>query len=60
MQWVRDGLGIMQSSSEVESLAASIDDTDGVYLVPAFAGLGAPHWDAYARGILVGLRLDLR
>ncbi|EMB15543.1 glycerol kinase GlpK [Rhodopirellula europaea] len=55
VQWLRDGLGIIQSSSEVESLAASVDDTDGVYLVPAFAGLGAPHWDAYARGILVGL-----
>ncbi|KLU03737.1 Glycerol kinase [Rhodopirellula islandica] len=55
VQWLRDGLGIIQSSSEVESLAASVDDTDGVYLVPAFAGLGAPHWDSYARGILVGL-----
>lgn len=55
VQWLRDGLGIIQSSSEVESLAASVEDTDGVYLVPAFAGLGAPHWDSYARGILVGL-----
>ena len=55
VQWLRDGLGIIDSSSEVESLAASVEDTDGVYLVPAFAGLGAPHWDAYARGTLVGL-----
>ncbi|MCC9658759.1 glycerol kinase GlpK [Rhodopirellula halodulae] len=55
VQWLRDGLGIIQSSSEVESLASTVDDTDGVYLVPAFAGLGAPHWDSYARGILVGL-----
>ena len=55
VQWLRDGLGIIDSSDEVESLAASVEDTDGVYLVPAFAGLGAPHWDAYARGTLVGL-----
>jgi glycerol kinase len=55
VQWLRDGLGIIQSSAEVETLAASVPDTGGVYLVPAFAGLGAPHWDAYARGTLVGL-----
>lgn len=55
VQWLRDGLGLIQSSSEVESLAASVPDTDGVYLVPAFAGLGAPHWDSYARGAIVGL-----
>ncbi len=55
VQWLRDGLGIIQSSSEVEPLAASVTDSDGVYLVPAFAGLGAPHWDAYARGTIVGL-----
>ena len=55
IQWLRDGLGIIKSSSEVESLAASVTDSDGVYLVPAFAGLGAPHWDAYARGTIVGL-----
>jgi glycerol kinase len=55
VQWLRDGLGIIQSSSEVESLAAQVPDNGGVYLVPAFAGLGAPHWDAYARGLLVGL-----
>ncbi len=55
VQWLRDGLGIIQSSSEVEALAASVPDNGGVYLVPAFAGLGAPHWDAYARGTIVGL-----
>jgi len=55
VQWLRDGLGIIKSSEEVEALANKESDTDGVYLVPAFAGLGAPHWDAYARGTLVGL-----
>jgi glycerol kinase len=55
VQWLRDGLGLIRSSAEVEALAASVPDNGGVYLVPAFAGLGAPHWDAYARGILVGL-----
>ncbi|MBL9133615.1 MAG: glycerol kinase GlpK [Verrucomicrobiaceae bacterium] len=55
IQWLRDGLGIIRKSSEVEALAASVPDTGGVYLVPAFAGLGAPHWDAYARGTLVGM-----
>src|SRR2546428_64795 len=55
VQWLRDGLGIIESSSEVEALAAQVDDTGGVYLVPAFAGLGAPHWDQYARGVLAGV-----
>ncbi|MBI5688077.1 MAG: glycerol kinase GlpK [Verrucomicrobia bacterium] len=55
VQWLRDGLGIIKSSSEVESLAARVPDTHGVYLVPAFAGLGAPHWDAYARGLMAGI-----
>ncbi len=55
VQWLRDGLGIIKSSAEVEALAAKVADTHGVYLVPAFAGLGAPHWDQYARGILAGL-----
>ncbi|SEW32102.1 glycerol kinase GlpK [Chitinophaga arvensicola] len=55
VQWLRDGLGIIRSSSEVEALAASVAQNDGVYLVPAFAGLGAPHWDQHARGTLVGL-----
>jgi glycerol kinase len=55
VQWLRDGLGIIGSSSEVEALAAQVEDTGGVYLVPAFAGLGAPHWDPYARGLLAGV-----
>jgi glycerol kinase len=55
VQWLRDGLQIIRAASEVEALAASVEDTGGVYLVPAFAGLGAPHWDQYARGTLVGL-----
>jgi glycerol kinase len=55
VQWLRDGLGIIKSSSEVEPLAGSVADTGGVYLVPAFAGLGAPHWDPRARGTIVGL-----
>ncbi|KIQ54317.1 glycerol kinase GlpK, partial [Meiothermus taiwanensis] len=55
VQWLRDGLGIIQSSSEVEDLARQVERTDGVYLVPAFVGLGAPYWDAYARGTIVGL-----
>lgn len=55
VQWLRDGLGIVKSSSEIESLAASVPDSDGVYLVPAFAGLGAPHWDSYARGTILGI-----
>ena len=55
VQWLRDGLGIIESSGEVETLAEQVPDSDGVYLVPAFAGLGAPHWDPYARGTIVGL-----
>ena len=55
VQWLRDGLEIIRSSADVEGLAASVPDTGGVYLVPAFAGLGAPHWDQYARGTIVGL-----
>jgi len=55
VQWLRDGLGIIRTSSDVEELAMKVTDTDGVYLVPAFAGLGAPHWDPYARGTIVGL-----
>lgn len=53
--WLRDGLGVIEKSSDIEALAASVPDSDGVYLVPAFAGLGAPHWDAYARGAIVGI-----
>jgi glycerol kinase len=55
VQWLRDGLGIINTSAEVEQLALSVEDTGGVYFVPAFAGLGAPYWDADARGTLVGL-----
>ncbi|RYF17594.1 MAG: glycerol kinase [Comamonadaceae bacterium] len=55
VQWLRDGLQMIQTAPEVESLAAQVDDTGDVYLVPAFAGLGTPDWDAHARGTLVGL-----
>src|SRR3989441_6258349 len=55
VQWLRDGLGVIKSSSEVEALASQVANTQGVYLVPAFAGLGAPHWDQYARGLLAGV-----
>ena len=58
VQWLRDGLGAIRTSAEVETLAASVPDSGGVYLVPAFVGLGAPHWDAYARGAIVGLVRD--
>ena len=55
IQWLRDGLGILASSAESEAAAASVPDTGGVYFVPAFVGLGAPHWDMYARGTILGL-----
>ncbi|HET7418762.1 MAG TPA: glycerol kinase GlpK [Candidatus Dormibacteraeota bacterium] len=55
LQWLRDGLGIIESASEAGPLAASVKDAGGAYLVPAFVGLGAPYWDAYARGTIVGL-----
>jgi glycerol kinase len=55
VQWLRDGLGIIRQSAEVEALAARVENTDGVYMVPAFTGLGAPHWKADARGTIVGL-----
>jgi glycerol kinase len=55
IQWLRDGLNIISSSSEVEKLAASVPGSEGVVLVPAFAGLGAPYWDAYARGTVLGM-----
>ena len=55
VQWLRDGLGIIRASSEVETLAKSVPDNGGVYFVPAFVGLGAPHWDSYARGAIFGL-----
>jgi len=55
VQWLRDGLGIIQTAAEVEQLAASVPDTGGVVFVPAFTGLGAPYWDAYARGTILGM-----
>jgi glycerol kinase len=55
VQWLRDGLGIIRSSADVETLASSVPDNGGVYLVPAFAGLGAPHWDQSARGAILGI-----
>jgi glycerol kinase len=55
VQWLRDGLGLIASAAETEALATSVPDTGGVYFVPAFVGLGAPYWDPYARGTLVGL-----
>jgi glycerol kinase len=55
VQWLRDGLGILRRSSDVEKLAATESDSGGLFFVPAFVGLGAPHWDPYARGVLVGI-----
>ncbi|CAB4917754.1 unannotated protein [freshwater metagenome] len=55
VQWLRDGLGIISEAGETDALARSLSGNDGVYLVPAFAGLGSPHWDPYARGTIVGL-----
>jgi glycerol kinase len=55
VQWLRDGLHLIRNSSEVEDLAKQVEDTDGVYLVPAFAGLGAPYWNQHARGTIVGI-----
>jgi glycerol kinase len=55
VQWLRDGLGIIERAADTEALAASLDSNDGVYFVPALTGLGSPHWDPYARGTIVGL-----
>jgi len=60
VQWLRDGLGMINHSSEVEQLAQSVPDNGGVYLVPAFAGLGAPHWDPHARGTMLGITRGTR
>jgi glycerol kinase len=60
VQWLRDNLKLIGSSSDVEALAASVPDTGGVVFVPAFVGLGAPHWDAHAAGLLIGLRRDTK
>ncbi|HEX6906374.1 MAG TPA: glycerol kinase GlpK [Terriglobales bacterium] len=58
VQWLRDGLRIIAGSSEIEPLAASVPDSAGIYFVPAFVGLGAPHWDPYARGTIIGITRD--
>ena len=55
VQWLRDGLGLIERSSDIEALAASVPDNGGVYFVPAFTGLGSPHWDPHARGTIVGI-----
>jgi glycerol kinase len=55
VQWLRDGLGIIKTSAEVEALARRVPDNGGIYFVPAFVGLGAPHWDSYARGLMIGM-----
>jgi glycerol kinase len=60
VQWLRDGLGLIRESSEVESLAANVPDSGGLYLVPAFVGLGAPRWDPHARGLMIGMTRDTR
>lgn len=58
IQWLRDGLHLVQSAQEVDALASSVSNSGGVILVPAFTGLGAPHWDPYARGMMIGLTRD--
>jgi glycerol kinase len=58
VQWLRDGLKLVRSAPEVDALAATVKDSGGLFLVPAFAGLGAPHWDSYARGLLIGITRD--
>jgi glycerol kinase len=55
VQWLRDGLGIISDAAETDAVARSVEDSGGTYLVPAFVGLGAPHWDMYARGVWIGL-----
>lgn len=55
VQWLRDGLKMIRTAAEIEDLAAKVDTTDGVYIVPAFAGLGAPYWNQHARGTIVGI-----
>jgi glycerol kinase len=60
VQWLRDGLGIVKSSAEIEPLARSVPDAGGIVMVPAFAGLGAPHWDAFARGAVLGITRGTR
>jgi len=55
VQWIRDGMKFIEDSTQIEELATSVTDNGGVYIVPAFAGLGAPHWDQYARGLIIGI-----
>jgi glycerol kinase len=55
VQWIRDGLGMIRTAPEIEALASSVPDNGGVYLVPAFTGLGSPHWDPHARGSIIGI-----
>ena len=58
IQWLRDGLSLFEDAAQTESMAEAVSDTGGVYIVPAFVGLGAPHWDPYARGLMIGLTRD--
>ena len=60
VQWLRDGLELFKNAAETDSMAISVSDSGGVFVVPAFVGLGAPHWDSYARGLMVGLTRDTR
>ncbi len=60
VQWLRDGLKLIRNSADVEALATQVPDTEGVYLVPAFAGLGAPHWNPHARGTVFGMTRGTR
>lgn len=60
VQWLRDGLGLVRQAAEIEALASEVEDSGGAVVVPAFAGLGAPHWDAYARGTILGLTRGTR
>ena len=60
VQWLRDGLELFNDAAETESMALSVPDSGGVFVVPALVGLGAPHWDPYARGLMVGLTRDTR
>ena len=55
VQWLRDGAGLIKTSAETEALATSVEDNGGVYFVPALTGLSAPYWDAYARGMIIGI-----
>lgn len=59
LQWLRDGLQVLASAETSEAIAAEVSDVHGVYLVSAFVGLGAPHWDPYARGTIIGLTRDV-